>query len=333
MKKTLRGVLGSPLWIAAVLNLGATGFLEAASASSYGFGKVQSYQQSDASEVILADRNPYSFRAFATPSDASPVLVAALETPLTEEPLLLQPLGGQFSVSRGFGSQAELDAAFPPGTYTMVLVSGMPVFEGPAEFDFGQADFPVPPRLANFGAAQAIDPASEFTLSWSAFEGATNSDYVKFALLDSSGATVFQTGLPGEANALEAGARSVTIPADMLKPGIHTATLTFVRVVAEDDTSYSGAVGRATYAAETIFPVRAGSDAERPLIRNLVRQQDGVVRFEVTSKPGVTVMVEATAGLKEWVSIMTGPSQEGSIMVMDPAAATLPWRFYRASSF
>lgn len=332
MKKTLRGGFGDPFWIAALLILDTTGVL-AASATSYGFGKVQGYNQSSASEVVLADRNPYSFRAFATPSEASPVLVAALETPLTEEPLLLQPLDRQFSVSRGYSSQAELDEAFPAGTYTMVLVSGTPIFEGPAEFDYRPAEFPVPPLVANFGAAQAIDPASEFTLSWSAFEGATNSDYVQLVLVDSSGAAVFQTGLPGEANPLDASARSVTIPPDVLKPGTYTAMLSFVRVVDEDDSSYSGAVGRATYATETVFPLGALSEAERPLIRNLVRQGDGVVRFEVRSKPGATVTVEAAEGLKEWIPIMTSTSEDGLIMVMDPAAATLPWRFYRASSY
>ncbi|MHC1765264.1 MAG: Ig-like domain-containing protein [Verrucomicrobiia bacterium] len=269
MRKRRLFTFGNPTLAVAVVTFGCVAVLEAASASFYGFGKTREFEQSGESGVVTASRGPFRFDAFAIPTEARPVLVAALDTPGAQQVVILQPSGGRLTASASFGSQTELDAAYPSGTYSMVLVSDSPVFEGPAEFQYPETDFPVPPEISNFAAAQAVDPSSEFTLAWNAFEGATGSDYVWLSLVNSSGAAVFQTGLPGEANALGGSARTVSIQANSLEPGAYTARLAFVRVIQEDSTSYSGAVGRATMASETVFPVEArltGPDTTSPVL-------------------------------------------------------------------
>ncbi len=123
-------------------------------------GKSQRHQQTDDSSVILAP-DAYTFRVFAMPATADSILLAALELPDTEDPIIVESTGDSFVTVRSFASQAALDGAFPKGSYTLVLQSETPTFEGPAEFYLDESGYPVTPQVSNYAAAQSMDAAMD----------------------------------------------------------------------------------------------------------------------------------------------------------------------------
>jgi len=134
--------------------------VQAGTASFYGVGKSQRHQQTDDSSVILAP-DAYTFRVFAMPATADSILLAALELPDTEDPIIVESTGDSFVTVRSFASQAALDGAFPKGFYTLVLQSETPTFEGPAEFYLDESGYPVTPQVSNYAAAQSMDAAMD----------------------------------------------------------------------------------------------------------------------------------------------------------------------------
>lgn len=257
------------LFTAAILIASPFSAVQAATASFYGVEKSQHYQQTDDSSVTLAS-DAYTFRAFAMPATPDSILLAALELPDTEDPIIVESSGDNFVTVRSFASQAALDGAFPEGSYTLVLLSGTPTFEGPAEFYLDESGYPITPQISNYAAAQSMDATMDFTLSWNAFAGSVASDFIQLTVTDSSGMIVFQTGRPGQDSVLGGGAASVTIPAGQLSAGNYDATLAFHRVISEDTQSYAGGYGIASYAKETSFTIQAtgggGTDTVPPTL-------------------------------------------------------------------
>jgi hypothetical protein len=110
-------------------------------------------------------------------------------------------------VSRnGFTNQAAFETAFPNGRYNFTIsLAGGGVKTGSVNLT-GDA-YPNTPRVSNYSAAQGINPAADFVLSWDSFVGGTD---------PMTCASPFESRSPGEPGALNGASTSVVIPANTL---------------------------------------------------------------------------------------------------------------------
>jgi hypothetical protein len=213
-----------------------------------------SYGQTAAGIPVAADQ-PYQLMAQVV-AQAGDVISASLQPPSGSAVPLSFNGSDKFRIKPTYRSQAALDADFPNGSYTFTVQT---VHNGlrTVPLTLTGNSYPNAPQLVNFTAAQAINPAAEFTISWNAFAGGTAGDYVKFFLEDGSGNSVLTTpdlGAPGALTGISP--NSITIPANTLAPGTtYKCQLLFARLTQVNSTSYGlGVNGYAAYVAQTQFP-------------------------------------------------------------------------------
>ena len=162
-------------------------------------------------------------------------------------------------------AQTSMDNLRPNGDYHIVLATE---HDGPRTNHLwlgGQA-YPNAPRLANYTAAQSIDPASDFVLQWLTFVNGSANDLITLTVRQATNnaGIVFETGtFPGAPSALDGTRTSVTIPQGTLAPGrVYLGRLRFDRVVSVDRTNYPSQVGFTSYFATTDFYLGTlGSDS------------------------------------------------------------------------
>ncbi|HEY5913706.1 MAG TPA: LamG-like jellyroll fold domain-containing protein [Verrucomicrobiae bacterium] len=122
------------------------------------------------------------------------------------------------------------------------------------------------PLVQNFGQCQSIDPAKPFNLQWVPFDGGTTSDFI-FVQIEAGDQVVFQTGMPGQQNALNGLATSVTIPANTFAPGTeYRLGINFLKLRATDIINYPGVPGYAGYSQWNSLSVRTISSNQLPSI-------------------------------------------------------------------
>lgn len=157
----------------------------------------------------------------------------------------------ELGFEQSFDSTSAMNAAFPDGTYTMILQT---VNDGnrtnTLTFSGG---YPATPRISNFDAAQAVNPEQPFTLTWDALAGGTVDDFVMLQIRacsndeDDHGEEVFYTPDLGEPGALNGTATSAIIPARTLRPGQTYKIEMLIGRGIPDTSSYPGATGLAAY--------------------------------------------------------------------------------------
>lgn len=157
------------------------------------------------------------------------------------------------AVSGSAATASALNSTFGSGNYTFVTDTDN---DGPssAALNLGIATFPAAPHIANFTAAQSINPDADFTLNWDAFAGASGNDHYQLDLIGSFGFSVFTDTGTGTST-------STIIPAGTLSAGdTVTAHFRFVHETLSDGTSYPGALGTAGFFSETQFNLKAAGD-------------------------------------------------------------------------
>src|SRR5690606_5438128 len=141
-----------------------------------------------------------------------------------------------------YSSESNLNAALPAGPWSTVFqvvpTNAEPFF---GFFPFTVAsNLPPVPQVMNLQAAQAVDPASSFTIEWNSWMGFVTNDRISLEIVSPSGQSVFSaaTDCAGSVE-LPAAATAVMIPAGTLSPGTaYTGYLSFGAVLlAEDDAS------------------------------------------------------------------------------------------------
>jgi hypothetical protein len=218
------------------------------------------------------------------------------------------PLGGtgiELASVEGFTDEAAFEAAYPLGNYTFALYGindglRFPVLPLPA------AAYPVAPRISNFAACQAINPANPFTLQWDALAGASGYDPLWLVIAEPNGTLVFSTPYPPQdlAGALRATTNSVSIPTNTLQLNhTYVGTLTFFQASSINTTAYPGAMGYTVAAAQTRFPLTTRSPV--PMLSNPERINPNIFRFTVNGLAGQNYTIQASSNLVNWNSIRT----------------------------
>lgn len=188
---------------------------------SFVLARFARFVQNSAAAPVLAPSNPDgdSSVSFFASFRSSAVNVTAAQFGRPDGQIrLLNNTASRFFFFERFNTQAALEAAYPAGNYTpqLTLAAG-----GTSSLAVNLGAAPTVPHCANYDAAQAINAAADFTLTWDAFAGATTTDYLDVVILDAHSAEVFRR--PDECatppKPLSPTATSVVIPASTLQAG------------------------------------------------------------------------------------------------------------------
>lgn len=199
------------------------------------------YYQFGPSSVAATSGKPFIFSVEVEEDSATSVFSAGtLELPSgnTESMISDSSLPGwDAGVSKA--SYSDLVDVYPAGTYTLTLTSKA---GGTTQvvFDATSAALPPAPVISNFSTLQSLDPTGAFLISWAAWSGGTDSDYIEVDIYDSLGQTVFYCD-DTSASPLRGTATSITIPANVLAANkTYMLHVSFVKVLSY---STSGGVG------------------------------------------------------------------------------------------
>ena len=249
-----------PFLVPAVLILAglvSLNLAQAASASYLALGKAQRFEQSSDSSVLPSD-DTYAFKSFAIPTSPGTVFMGMVTPPNAPFPQFL--MGEDVLVGEvTYSSLSDFEDWFPEGEYAFSLAAANG--EEIATITLGAPAYPNTPQIANYPAAQAVDPSKDLVLNWNAFAGATGDDYVQLTVFDDNEEVVFQTPWPGQAGALNGSARSVAIPANSLNAQRNMGLLSFTRAT-RSTTALPGTVVLTTFASETFFSIRTGGGGD-----------------------------------------------------------------------
>jgi hypothetical protein len=216
--------------------------------------------------------------------------------------------------------------------YTFAMATLNNGFQSPV-LTMPAAAFPAATRVSNFASAQAINPASPFTLQWTNPLDATTNDVIFVWITDGSGNVVFATPYPptNYSACLKGTATSVVVPANTLHLGsAYTGMIGFYRSTSVNTTAYPGAVGVTLLGVHTAFPVTAPSSL--PLLSQPARITPTQFRFLLSGATGTsyTVLASTNPALQSsnWSTLLTTNLSSSPATIQDNQA-TSQQRFYR----
>ncbi len=224
----------------------------------YVLGKNSQYEQSSPADPVPASETAFTFSSFVGSPTAGPTVTnASVTLPNGTRKDLSSP--GPFLMLfllDEAATAAELDTAYPGGTYTMRFTqTGLP--ERVVSMNLPAATPPVP-KIANYAAGQAIDPAADFTLQWGAFTGAGADDGISLTIMDGAN-LVFSAPDPCVPRELVATATSILIPANTLQISkIYQCDLNFGRQFYLSTNAYPMMVGYGAVSRSTSFTLSTG---------------------------------------------------------------------------
>ena len=226
----------------------------------YTIAKGARYAQTSTSDPVPESDAPYHFNAMVLGPDAGPAVTSgSLTLPSgARKELESMPFGSALFYLDEPASGAALEAAYPPGTYTLrftrngeaerVIPMTMPVVNVPI------------PKIANFAEAQSVNHAQAFTLRWNAFTGAGANDSISLYIADALGNVVFQAPDLCVPRELPVTATSIILPANTLQnnmtysAGLHFFRMFYFSTNAVPDMAGSGSISR-----HTRFTIKTGT--------------------------------------------------------------------------
>ncbi|MFN0067411.1 MAG: hypothetical protein ACKVYV_07210 [Limisphaerales bacterium] len=270
------------------------------------------------------DESPFLFVAFALldaeflsdPDNLIFLQGMTLRTPPGDTRAMeLLPDSGEFYFNEGFTSESGLHSRYPPGTYSFTLSS---FITGNTAYNVSlpTASLPPAPRLLNFTAAQAVNPAAPFVLELVPFTGGgLFRGYDVAITARGTGEVVF------EDSGLADGA-TVIIPAGALTAGTaYDMDLLYTRLVVGDDTSVPALyVG---YSSGNRVPLRAagGPGPDPSAFTGFRRLPDGGLELTLACMPGRVLTLErAAAPGGPWSVQQTLTPGTSPAMLVVPAA-------------
>jgi hypothetical protein len=301
------------------------------------FKSVTYRQTSDAAPVLDLEERP-SFLALASSPAANAVTGASLTYPGPGSPTQLLNVFGQFFYLEEFDTQAELDAAYPNGTYTYSLTRQT---GGPTQISMPMptaGSYPPVPRVANFADAQTINPAQNFTLQFNALTGASGGDYIQLEIEDEAG-EVQVLSAPDLCVPLELPntATSFTIPAGTLTAGkTYVGRLIFGRSFFANTTSPPNFASNGSLNRQTLFALATtgGVVVPQPQITGEAFQGGFFALTIGNLAVGTTYRVQYSTTLEpgSW-NLLQAVSTATPMPIFDlDSSATGGQRFYRIST-
>jgi hypothetical protein len=182
---------------------------------------------------------------------------------------------------------------------------------------------PNAPHVTNYVAAQAVNPAQAFTLSWDPFVGGTARDFIWVEVGED-----FTSPEPPQPNVLNGTATSVVIPANTLRSNFnYTATIYFARLNSASNSTES--VTNSARVTTTEFSLKTSSPAT--LLTNSAAILTNQFRFQVRSDAGQTLFVESSETLlsNSWTTAWTTNAPGSLTTIVLPMVTPPSRRFFR----
>lgn len=302
---------------------------------SYSLSKTASYQQTSPADPVPASEMPFAFGAFVTGPQAGPAATAGSVTLPDNSTKSLEALFGYLTFNDTPATEAALDAAYPAGNYTLRFTqTGQP--ERVIPMTLPAANVPVP-KIANFAAAQAVNAAQDFTLSWNAFTGAGTGDYISLTITDGQGNVLFQAPNPCVPRELAVTATSIVIPANTLQTNkLYSGTLAFERNFYSSTNAVPDMAGFGGVMRHTEFTINTGAGggtADPARFTGYRLLPDGNPQMDLTGTAGHAYTIQRTSSLTtpNWSTAGTVTMDAAGAAVFEDTAAvkTFPL-FYRA---
>lgn len=289
-------------------------------------------QETDAEPALLPQaQNPFDLLAraqlspefLADPDNLLFISGMTLHAPFAHV-MNFDPESGLFWYYVGAVTAQALNLRHPPGNYRFTLhsvISGDLHYTVPLMSD----DYPPAPRLLNFTAAQAIDPAQDFTLRWNEFTGTGGREIrLEIARADTAEVVLAEGPLPGDRTSLRIPAGTLTPETDYL------ATLTFTRYTTEwldtDPQAFAG------FEAVTQFPLRTGPAGGSPPARftGWRRLPNGDLELTLEGAPGRPLTLLGADALNgPWSPLETRTPAGTTTTFVVPAGQLGNRRFFR----
>jgi len=293
--------------------------------TTFAIGKLHLYHQTSVAAPTLDPDFPFNFSATTTlasnrsANSVTLTLPAGAVSNLTQN--FLQP--ESFYLFAPWTNLALFNANFSAGNYVfnvMAATSNQQVTVNLAD----NLIQPNAPRISNFSAAQSVDAAQPFQLSWDAFQNGTAANYITVSISD-----VFKSPDAGTPGALNGTSTSIVIPAGTLQTdSVYDATVSFYRANTTSNASYTTSAYLAT---STDFMLRtSGGGVTAPLVFTNSAWSGGAFSFEVISSPAQILTVEYSSTLltNEWEILRTTNSATG--LASFTHTTTNQYLFYRA---
>lgn len=264
--------------------------------SYYGVEKRVRYSQSSAAAPVLR-QNPFELASFGLPVRFDSVRGASFSAPAGGA-RNLQNLDNQYTFAQSFATQAAMESAFPAGGYSFSFDTRNNGVRTNILSLSGDA-YPSPPQISNFDAAQRIQAAQAFTLTWT-IPGATANDFVRLVINEGTAGKLATAAQPGMAGALSGANVSFVIPAGTFQQGrTYTGNLSISRQNVRDSVNYLGVLGVAGFGRVTQFPLAAALPAGSPEISNPRRVGDAT-EITFNNVAGQNYTLQSTRELPGW---------------------------------
>jgi hypothetical protein len=313
----------------------------AADVAYYGIAKGQQFSQAPEATAMLLASNAFTFQSFVVGSSTGAVLNATVKpsntTPLRQLTNDASDILWRFEDYAD--TQAQLDSTYPtgtgfsPATYTMTM-EGTNDGVRTATLNFWllppilPINYPPTPEITNLLAAQAIDHTDDFALHWNSLGGGPLT-IVQLMIVDAASNLVFATPAPFEPGALTGASNSTAIPAYALPPGQSLiGHLTAANPGLPDTNSYSGAMGIATLAKDTQFPLATRPAPPAPLLE-LLSVEATEVRLRATQlETNRVYRLAGSTNLQTWLDIAATNPAGAAVEFADPSPDASQ-KFYR----
>jgi hypothetical protein len=219
------------------------------------------YQLGEGRAQVQTNNN-YRFTTQVYANLVGDVVTAAVTTPNGSRVDLLPDADGDpFRYRDRFDPDDRLafEAFYPNGTYSL-FIRGLRDGDRTMTFSITGDQYPAPPILNNYNAAQNLPYNQYNEVSWQPFAGGTKADFIQFQIEDLNNNTVWETPDFGEDGALNGLDTKTIIPARVLGPSsVYFATIRFVKVLGSGSRTYPGVPGTAGYFTRTEFTLRSVS--------------------------------------------------------------------------
>ncbi|MCC6231805.1 MAG: Ig-like domain-containing protein, partial [Verrucomicrobiales bacterium] len=302
---------------------------------SYSMNKGAAYQQTSAADPVPGLDNPFTAGAFINSGQGGAAVTAGSLTFPGGAVKTLEGLFGTFFVGDEYATEAAMEAAYPPGAYTLKFTR-----TGEAQQSIAMTvpanTIPVP-KIANYVEAQSIDPAQPFTLRWNAFTGASNPhDFLHLTIMDGT-KVLFQAPDLCVPRELAVTATSIAIPAGTFQLGkTYNATLSFSREFYYSTNAVPNMGGFASLGRTTDFSLTATGGVTPAAPARFVefrRLPNGHPQMVLTGTPSRGYTLERAGNLSAPVwrdagTVTMDAAGRGSFE--DAQAGTLFPLFYRA---
>jgi len=293
--------------------------------SDYNLTKQQFFQQNDAGVPTLATNKPFRFLAQMFATSTNGVSSATVQPP-GFGPIIMDfdPTVPYFAFQQKFSSEGNLDTSFPAGTYLMNISA---VHDGnrAVALNLPADNFPTAPQVTDWAAAQKVNPAAGFTLTWNPFAGAGGFDDIMVQAVDSLGNLVSAVALPYTAT-------NSVFPAGTFKSGqSYTVQIQFRHFTTVDTTTYPGAAGSARFASKNFINLSTtGGTTSPPSLAIVSTNSHAGFQLLLTGQAGLLYAIDASTNLQSWVPLVTNSVAGGQFSFTDTVSSSFPVRFYRA---